>query len=219
MSHSVFANNMGFSHKGSGDKSISTAPDMCKTPVGTSTPPIPYVVTSQVASLKGGSSSVLISGQPTALASSSHGQCMGDQPGTAKGLISSATGDKTEFVSYSFDVKVEGEGAVRHLDASTMNKANTVGINMGMATAPTKIDVEDKELDDVYTLHFEALDSLGQPVKGIPYALTPKGGQPNSSQPEGRTNAFGRSELASDTPGEEVDFHIVWKKVTVKNEG
>lgn len=219
MSHSVFANNMGFSHKGSGDRSISTAPDMCKTPVGTSTPPIPYVVTSQAANLKGGSSSVLISGQPTALASSNHSQCLGDQPGTAKGLISSATGDKTEFVSYSFDVKVEGEGAVRHLDASTMNKANTAGITMGMATAPTRIDVEDKELDDIYTLRFEALDSFGQPVKGIPYALTPKGEQPKSGQTDGHTNAFGRSVLASNTPGEEIDFHIAWKKVIVKNEG
>lgn len=217
MSHSVFANSMGFSHKGSGDKSISTAPDVCKTPIGSSTPPIPYMVTSQVAKLKNGSSSVLISGQPTALASSNHSQCLGDQPGKAKGIVSSSTGDKTEFVSYSFDVKVEGEGVVRHLDATTMNKANTVGINMGMATAPTRINVEDKELDEVYTLRFEALDTLGQPVKGIPYALTPKGGKAKGSKPDGQTNAFGRSEVATTTPDEQIDFHIVWKNVKVKD--
>lgn len=219
MSHSVFANNMGFSHKGSGDKSLSGAPDMCKTPIGSSTPPIPYMVTSQAATLKKGSSSVLISGQPTALAGSNHSQCSGDQPGTAKGLISGSTGDKTEFTSYSFDVKVEGEGVVRHLDATTMNKANTIGVNMGMATAPTKIDVEDKELEEVYALRFEALDTLGQPVKGIPYALTPKGAKPEGSQAETKTNAFGRSDLASTTPDEQIDFHIIWKNVKVKNEG
>lgn len=218
MSHSVFANNMGFSHKGSGDKSVSTAPDVCKTPIGSSTPPIPYVVTSQVAKLQKGSSSVLISGQPTALAGSNHSQCLGDQPGTAKGLISGSTGDKTEFVSYSFDVKVEGEGVVRHLDATTMNKANTVGINMGMATAPTKINVEDKTLDDVYMLRFETVDKLGQPIKGIPYALTPKGQKADGLKPVGETNAFGYSEVASTTQDEQIDFHVVWKTVKVKPE-
>ncbi len=217
MSHTVFANSMGFSHKGSGDKSISTAPDVCKTPVGSSTPPIPYTVTSQVATLKEGSSSVLISGQPTALARSNHSRCMGDQPGSAKGIISGATGDKTEFVSYSFDVKVEGEGVVRHLDATTMNNANTAGINMGMASTPTKIDVEDKTLDDPYRLRFEALDKLGQPVKGIPYALTPAGQKADGLEPSGQTNAFGYSEVASTVQNEQVDFHVLWKTVKVKD--
>lgn len=217
MSHTVFANSMGFSHKGSGDKSVSTAPDVCKTPIGSSTPPIPYMVTSQVATLKDGSSSVLISGQPTALAGSNHSQCMGDQPGSAKGIISGATGDKTEFVSYSFDVKVEGEGVVRHLDATTMNKANTAGINMGMATAPTKITVEDKELDGLYRLRFEALDKLGQPVKGIPYALTPAGQKVDGREFNRQTNAFGYSEVASTLQDEQVDFHILWKTVKVKD--
>ncbi|MFT5085270.1 MAG: hypothetical protein ACI9Y1_003328 [Lentisphaeria bacterium] len=132
----TYANMRNFSHKGSGDKSISGPPDVCKTPIGNSTPPIPYPVLSQVGDLGGGTSSVKLEGNPTAIKSSNHKSCTGDQPGTAKGIGSGSVSKKTEFTTYSFDVKAEGEGVVRGFDMSTMNNKNTMGTVLGSMTGP-----------------------------------------------------------------------------------
>ncbi len=149
MARTVFANNRNFSHSGSGDKSLCSAPDVCKTPIGNSTPPIPYAIVSQVSDLGGGTSSVKIDGSSTAIANSSHTKCSGDEPGTAKGVASGSTKDKTEFTSYSFDVKAEGKGVVRNMDMTTMNKMNTIGMVLGSMTSPTMIRVEEPEPWDI----------------------------------------------------------------------
>lgn len=145
MARTVFANKRNFSHKGSGDTSICSAPDVCKTPVGSATPPIPYPITSMISDLGSGTSSVSIDGNSTAIASSTHTKCTGDQPGSLNGLISSTMGDKTQFSSYSFDVKCEGEGVVRHMDMTTMNNSNTVGGVLGAMDGGEKIEVIKEE--------------------------------------------------------------------------
>ena len=150
MARTVFANNRNFSHKGSSDKSISSAPDVCKTPMGTATPPIPYPVISQASNAGGYSTSVFIDGNPTALASSTHTRCSGDQAGCAKGVASGTVGDKTQFTTYSFDVRVEGEGVVRHMDMTTMNNGNTVGSVLGIATSPAN-PAEDQQAECMQT--------------------------------------------------------------------
>lgn len=216
MSRSVYANNRNFSHKGSGDKAVCSVPDVCKTPIGSATPPIPYVVSSQASNLGAPTTTVTIDGNPTAIASSTHTQCTGDQAGTAKGLISSTTADKTHFVSYSFDVKAEGEGVVRHMDATTMNNRNTMGMNFGAATSPTSIADEEVEADSIYLLRFVLLDELGQPIKGIPYATAPAGQGSDLDLPSGKTNIYGKTFIASTTQNERIDCHIVWKKFKVK---
>lgn len=145
MGRTTYANMRNFSHKGSGDKSLCTAPDVCKTPIGNSTPPIPYFVVSQVGDLGGGSSSVKLEGKPTTLKSSNHKSCSGDEPGTAKGVGSGSTSKKTEMTSYSPDVKCDGENVVRAFDTTTMNNKNTMGMVLGAMTSPsvvTAIDVE-----------------------------------------------------------------------------
>lgn len=151
MARTVFANTRNFSHQGSGDKSLSSAPDVCKTPIGNSTPPIPYAVMSEAGDLGDGSSSVKVDGNPTALANSNHSKCTGDEAGTAKGVGSGSTKDITEFTTYSFDVKVEGKGVVRHMDMSTMNKSNTIGMMLGSITSPTIIRIEESEADNTDT--------------------------------------------------------------------
>ncbi len=137
-----------FSHKGSGDKSICTAPDVCKTPIGNSTPPIPYFVMSQVSDLASGSTSVKVEGKPTALKGSNHSKCTGDQPGTAKGIASSSQMKKTEFTTYSFDVKADGENVVRSFDMTTMNNKNTVGMVIGAMTGPAIVQKQKIEAWD-----------------------------------------------------------------------
>lgn len=156
MARTTYANNRDFSHAGSSDKSLSSAPDVCKTPIGNSTPPIPYPVMSQAGDLGGGSSSVKVDGNSTALADSNHASCTGDEAGTAKGVGSGKVSDKTEFTTYSFDVKIEGKGSVRNLDMSTMNNCNTIGTVIGSNCAPTVIrvdQVDDIVADDVVLAH------------------------------------------------------------------
>lgn len=212
MTRSVFANSRNFSHKGSGDKSISTAPDVCKTPVGSATPPIPYVVVSQAGDLAGGTSTVTIDGHSSAIASSSHSSCSGDEAGTASGIVSGTTGNKTEFASYSFDVRLEGEGAVRHLDATTMNNSNTIGTNLGAATAPAAI--EEEEIEGLYTLIFRFVDELGQPVPGIEYTTCVPGSDCSS---KGRSDGLGRTHIASTTKGENVECRLVWADFSIRH--
>lgn len=212
MTRSVFANKRNFSHKGSGDKSMCTAPDVCKTPVGSATPPIPYPVVSQVSDLAQATSSVIIDGNPTAIASSTHTKCSGDQAGSATGIISGTTGNKTQFSSYSFDVKAEGEGVVRHMDMTTMNNRNTMGINLGAATTVNEINLKPGEVESIYTLRFEFIDELGQPVHGLHYKTLPAGQKQDLDQGNGKSNVFGKTFVCSTEQNESIDCYLVWPK-------
>ncbi len=217
MTRSVFANNRNFSHVGSGDTSLSSAPDVCKTPMGNSIPPIPYGVSSQAGDLAGATTTVTIDGHPTAIASSIHTRCSGDQAGSATGVASGTTGDKTHFVSYSFDVKAEGEGVVRHMDATTMNNRNTIGMTYGAATAP--VDIPDDVIEPLYTLRFQVVDELGQPLQGIKYqtvaAATPVDGQENPQ----KTTLYGKTTIASTEKDESIDCYILWENFSATPDG
>ena len=142
--HNVFTNNRSNIHKGSGDKAFAAAPDVCKTPVGSAVVPIPYPNISQSSTLKKGTKSVKVNGQPAALKTSTFASSSGDQAGSIGGIMSGVTGKETEFSSFSFDVKFEGKNVVRHLDMTTHNKKNTVGAVVGSATAPV-IAKKDKQ--------------------------------------------------------------------------
>ena len=216
MARSVFANKRNFSHKGSGDKSMCTAPDVCKTPVGSATPPLPYPVVSKAADLAQATASVLIDGNPTAIASSTHSQCSGDQAGSAKGLLSGTTGSKTQFSSYSFDVKAEGEGVVRHMDMTTMNNRNTLGINLGATASVAAAKTDDATVDSIYTLRFEFIDELGQPIKGLAYKTLPAGKTENLHEASGKTNLYGKTFVCSTEQNESIDCYLVWQKFHVK---
>jgi len=133
--HDVFANGRSIIHKGSGDKAVASAPDVCKTPVGPSVVPIPYPNISQSSTLQKGSKSVKINGQPATLKNSNFSSSNGDQAGSLGGIISGTTGNKIGFISSSFDVKIEGQNVVRHMDMTTHNKGNTIGMTYG-STAP-----------------------------------------------------------------------------------
>ncbi|MCP4487606.1 MAG: DUF4150 domain-containing protein [Gammaproteobacteria bacterium] len=58
--HDVFVDGRSVIHKGSGDKAIASAPDVCKTPVGSAVVPIPYPNISNSSSLKGGSKTTAV---------------------------------------------------------------------------------------------------------------------------------------------------------------
>ncbi|HVK07630.1 MAG TPA: PAAR-like domain-containing protein, partial [Gemmataceae bacterium] len=77
-----------------------------------------------------GSKTVQISGKEVMLKdSSAFKQSTGDEAGSApkKNVITSKIKGKCYFTSWSMDVKIEGENAVRHLDMMTHNHASQPG--------------------------------------------------------------------------------------------
>ncbi len=162
-------------------------------------------------------SSVLIDSNPTAIASSTHTKCSGDQAGSATGIISGTTGSKTQFASYSFDVKAEGEGVVRHMDMTTMNNRNTVGINLGAPTVVSEIDLKAGESESIYTLRFEFIDELGQPVHGLDYKTLPAGQKENLDQADGKSSIYGKTFVCSTEQNESMDCYLVWSKFSASD--
>lgn len=126
MGSTVFANNMGISHRGSGAKSL-VFPDVCKTPMPGGPVPIPYPNLAQSKDLAQGSITVKLQGQPAAVKGCSYAISTGDEPGSVGGVASGKVKGKAEFVVYSFDVKIEGKNACRMGDLMTHNDKNAIG--------------------------------------------------------------------------------------------
>lgn len=128
MANNVFANNREISCKKADGKSICAFPDVCMTPPeNPATPPgvpVPYPNTGFAKDTTSGSKSVKISGQEVMLKNKSYyKKSVGDEAGCAakKGVLTSVNRGKVYFTSWSFDVKIEGQNAVRHLDLTTHN--------------------------------------------------------------------------------------------------
>ena len=131
MANQVYANGREISCKAAAGKSICAFPDVCFTPPLTpATPPgvpIPYPNTGMSSDTSGGSKTVKISGKEVMLKDSSYfSTSTGDEAGCApkKGVLTSKIKGKVYFTSWSMDVKIEGENAVRHLDLTTHNHAS-----------------------------------------------------------------------------------------------
>lgn len=128
MGSSTNVNNMTTVHAGSGGTTIAF-PDVCKTPAPPAPPiPIPYPNISQSSDTEKGSKKVKVDGNPIMLKGSSFSTSTGDEAGSVGGMVSSKTKGQSEFVNYSFDVKVEGKSVCRLMDPMVCNKggaANT----------------------------------------------------------------------------------------------
>ncbi|OEU64452.1 MAG: hypothetical protein BBJ57_01075 [Desulfobacterales bacterium PC51MH44] len=122
MGCTVFVNIRSVAHKGAGGKAVCMTPDVCKTPAAPSPVPIPYPNIAQDSSTADGSKTVKFDGNPIMLKTSNFSTSSGDEAGNAGGgIASSKFKGKAKFVSYSFDVKVEGKNVCRHLDMMLMN--------------------------------------------------------------------------------------------------
>jgi Domain of unknown function (DUF4150) len=130
MSCTVFANGMGFFHKGSGG-TAKAYPDVCLSPPPppTGPVPVPYLNSLTASDLANGSKSVKIQGKPTALEDSSYvSTSTGDEGGTqGGGVVTHKIKGKGYFTLWSFDVKVEGKGVDRHHDPMLQNCASPPG--------------------------------------------------------------------------------------------
>lgn len=131
MANNVFANNREISCKKADGKTICEFPDVCFTPPeNPATPPgvpVPYPNTAFSKDTAEGSKTVKITGQEVMLKNKSYFKTStGDEAGCAakKGVITSKIKGKAYFISWSPNVKFEGENVVRHLDQTTNNHAS-----------------------------------------------------------------------------------------------
>lgn len=133
MANKVFANGREVSCKAANGKSVAAFPDVCLSPPSppAGPVPVPYPNTGYARDTSQGSKSVRITGQEVMLRNSSYfRRSTGDEAATralGMGVVSHTITGKVYFTSWSMNVKIEGENAVRHLDLTTHNHASFPG--------------------------------------------------------------------------------------------
>jgi hypothetical protein len=107
---------------------VSLKPDICKTPIGKSIPPIPYTIKGEFTQASGVSLDIKSHGEPVVLhASTVIPTVTGDSPGRAKGIKSGTVGKRVQHDEKSKSVTFNGEQAIRKGDTVWMNDKNTNG--------------------------------------------------------------------------------------------
>ncbi|MGO4126446.1 PAAR-like domain-containing protein [Inquilinus sp. YAF38] len=106
---------------------LSLTPDVCKTPVGSSIPPIPYSVYAIPGEDEKTTPTVFFTGERAFVLRSNTTCTHGDEPGSAKGIKSGTVGDIAEPLDHSRTVRAEGIPVIRHEDRFYMNRGNTFG--------------------------------------------------------------------------------------------
>jgi hypothetical protein len=122
----AFANSRGIAHGGSNGQSI-VLPDVCKTPSPGGPVPIPYPNIGMSSDASSGPTSVTIDGKMPMVKGAKYSKSSGDEAGSAGGVTSSSIQGECEFMMYSFDVKIEGQGVCRLGDPLFHNKKNIMG--------------------------------------------------------------------------------------------
>jgi hypothetical protein len=158
MGINVFANGRGISCKANSNKSIAAMPDVCLSPPSppAGPVPIPYPNFSQASKTSSGSKKVKIGGKEVGLKNKSdYKKSKGNLAATRNfgmGVVTHKLEGKTKHAAWSFNVKIEKQNVIRHLDMTTHNHgsvgntlSNTVDAE-SMAKEPEKSDCE--ELDE-----------------------------------------------------------------------
>ncbi|AUX44039.1 phospholipase [Sorangium cellulosum] len=101
---------------------VSCAPDVCKTPMGSSTPPVPYSVVSRLDTSLDASEDVHANdGRVQKHDRTVMPTTEGDEPGSAKGVVSGTVGQQSWSQEHSPSVRVNAQPVVRHGDRAQMN--------------------------------------------------------------------------------------------------
>jgi hypothetical protein len=125
MTVTININNLSLCHQGSSGVATATLPDVCKTPPGPVPVPYPNIAFSK--HLKKGTKTIKVEGgKMAAHKGSEFSRSTGDEPGIAKGIKSNTQMKEASWLTYSFDVKLEGKNACRLTDKMLMNHGNTV---------------------------------------------------------------------------------------------
>ena len=124
--------------------SIATMPDVCKTPTPGGAVPMPYPNMSQANSLSDGTTTVKVDGgNMAAIKGSKFSMSTGDEPGSVGGFKSNTFKQASTWITYSFDVKLDGANACRFSDKKFQNNENTVD---AAGTIPLVVDVARDEV-------------------------------------------------------------------------
>lgn len=126
MTQSTFANGRGIVHQGSGGMSV-VFPDVCNTPSAAGPIPVPYANIGQASDTSAGPPTVTTDGCMPMTHGAEYAKSSGDEAGVAGGLMSGRNMGPCEFLIYSFDVELEGQGVCRLGDMLLHNGRNAVG--------------------------------------------------------------------------------------------
>ena len=166
MAVTVSVNGRTVVHKDSGGKSIAF-PDVCLTQVGPAVVPIPYPNMAQSSDLGNGARSVFADGNPMGHEKSVFTTSTGDEAGGHKGISSGTIKGKAEFMSFSFDVNVEGQGVVRAFDQMIHNNRNTPPAVLLQPPMVQPIMAETPEIPEQGKMEMVFLDPFGEPMVGL----------------------------------------------------
>ena len=141
MALTINVNDLTLCHKQSDGVSTATLPDVCNTPPGSQA--VGYPNTAYSTDLVKGTTSVLADGgNMCANHGSEFEKSTGDEPGELGGVVSGVNMAEASWISFSFDVKLEGKGACRLTDKMFHNHQNTVNA-AGLVQDPLeKLDEE-----------------------------------------------------------------------------
>ncbi|WP_245488234.1 DUF4150 domain-containing protein [Mesorhizobium sp. Pch-S] len=133
----ITVNGLGLTHKSSTGFSKATIPDVCKTPTPGGPVPMPYPNFAMSSTLGDGTTTVFAKGgQMIAIKGSQYKMSTGDEPGTVGGVKSNTFKQATDWITYSFDVKMDGSNACRDTDKKFHNNKNTVDLMGNANPAP-----------------------------------------------------------------------------------
>jgi hypothetical protein len=166
MAVTVGVNNRTVVHKGSGGKSVAF-PDVCLTQVGPAVVPIPYPNIAQSSDMDNGAKTVTADGQPLGHEKSFFSKSVGDEAGSNKGVASGTTAGKSEFVSFSFDVEVEGKGVVRAMDQMLNNNKNTPPTPLLQPPLIQTIIDETPVIPEQGKMEMQFFDPFGEPMEDL----------------------------------------------------
>ncbi|MDF0673890.1 MAG: DUF4150 domain-containing protein [Nitrospira sp.] len=126
----INVNNLTLCHKGSNGISQATIPDVCKTPSPGGPVPISYPNIAMSSDLAKGTTTIAADGGNTcANYGSEFSKSTGDEAGTVGGIASGTFIKEATWITFSFDVKLEGKGACRLTDKMFHNHLNTVNLS------------------------------------------------------------------------------------------
>lgn len=127
MALTININGLSLCHKGSNGSATATLPDVCKTPGPGQSIPVPYPNVAVSSDLAKGTKTIHVEGGYMAAHRASEiSVSTGDEPGTLGGVRSGTNMKEATWLTFSFDVKLEGENACRLTDKLLMNHGNTV---------------------------------------------------------------------------------------------
>jgi hypothetical protein len=130
-------------------KAVSNTPDVCKTPMGGSTPPVPYQIVADLGGSTGIVPSVRFNGKPAyVLDQSVVPTCTGDEPGTANGVKSGTVGGEVKPTKGSSTVRAGGHAIIRDGDPCTMNNGNCTGTYVTAPSAGSSINASGNVVGD-----------------------------------------------------------------------